>query len=131
MLFKLILLFTVVPILELVILLNLGQHIGLWYTIGIVIVTGILGAYLSKKEGRGILQRIKLEIGGGRVPGDELINGLCVIIGGALLLTPGLLTDIAGFTLVLPHTRSLLKETIKNKLKNMIEKGTISFYFRK
>ncbi|MBM7614189.1 UPF0716 protein FxsA [Alkaliphilus hydrothermalis] len=131
MLMKLILLFTVIPIVELGLLLKLNEYIGLSYTLLIVLMTGIAGAYLAKKEGRGILQRIKLEMSQGRMPGDELINGLCVLIGGAFLLTPGLLTDISGFILVVPFTRGILKHFIKGRIRQMVEDGTFTFYYRK
>ncbi|SCZ05391.1 FxsA family protein [Alkaliphilus peptidifermentans] len=131
MLFKLILLFTVIPIVELALLLRLNTYIGLGYTLLIVIFTGIAGAYLAKKEGKGILNNIRLEMSQGRMPGDELVNGLCVLIGGALLLTPGLLTDITGFILVIPVSREALKKVIKAKLRRMLEEGTFLFYYRK
>ncbi|KAB3536319.1 FxsA family protein [Alkaliphilus pronyensis] len=131
MLLKLILLFTVIPIVELALLLRLNSYIGLGYTLLIVIFTGVAGAYLAKKEGRGILGNIRYEMSQGRMPGDELVNGLCVLIGGALLLTPGLLTDITGFILVIPFTRAALKSFVKSRLKRMLEEGTFIFYYRK
>ncbi|MDF2546343.1 MAG: fxsA [Anaerosolibacter sp.] len=130
MLMRLILLFTMVPLIELAILFKLNQYVGLGYTLGIVIFTGVLGAYLAKSQGNQILFRIKMEMGEGRMPGDELINGLCVLIGGAMLLTPGILTDTTGFILVLPGTRHLVKVFIKNKLRKMIDEGKVNFYFR-
>ncbi|KAB3532886.1 FxsA family protein [Alkaliphilus serpentinus] len=131
MLGKLILLFTVIPIVELALLLKLNTYIGLPYTILIVLLTGVVGAYLAKSEGRGILRNIRYEMSQGRMPGDELVNGLCVLVGGAFLITPGLLTDVTGFILVIPITREILKRTIKRKLKRMLEEGTFMFYYRK
>lgn len=131
MLMKLILLFTVIPIVELSLLIKLNEYIGLSYTILIVLMTGIAGAYLAKKEGKGILQKIRLEMSQGRMPGDELVNGLCVLIGGAFLLTPGLLTDISGFILVIPFTRGILKHFIKGRIRQMVEDGTFTLYYRK
>ncbi|SNS90318.1 UPF0716 protein FxsA [Anaerovirgula multivorans] len=131
MLLKLILLFTIVPIVELAILLKLSGYIGVGYTILIVLLTGVLGAYLAKSEGKGVLRRIKLEMSQGRMPGDELINGLCVIVGGAFLLTPGIFTDAAGFCLVIPVTRETIKFMIKKRIKRMIDEGTFIFYYRK
>ncbi|AKL96669.1 phage effecting protein FxsA [Clostridium aceticum] len=131
MLLKLILLFTIVPIVELAILLRLSSYIGVGYTLLIVFFTGIMGAYLARSEGKGVIRRIKLEMAQGRMPGDELINGLCVIVGGALLLTPGIFTDVIGFSLVIPVTRAAIKSTVRSKMKRMIEEGTFMFYFRK
>lgn len=131
MLLKLIVLFTIVPILELAVLLKLSGYIGVGYTLLIVFFTGILGAYLAKSEGRGVLKRIKMEMSQGRMPGDELINGMCIIVGGVLLLTPGIFTDIIGFSLVIPVTRETIKFMVKKKFKRMIEEGTFMFYFKK
>ncbi|AOY74752.1 FxsA family protein [Clostridium formicaceticum] len=131
MLLKLILLFTIVPIVELAILLKLSNYIGLGYTLLIVLITGILGASLARSEGRGVIRRIKLEMAQGRMPGDELINGLCVVVGGALLLTPGIFTDVIGFSLVIPVTRAAIKSTVRGKIKKMIEEGSFMFYYRK
>ncbi|CAH2212380.1 FxsA family protein [Tepidibacter aestuarii] len=130
MLMKLILLFTVVPLVELAILFKLNAYIGFFSTIGIVVFTGVLGAYLAKSQGREILFRIRYEMQDGRLPGDQLINGLCVLVGGAMLLTPGILTDIVGFTLVIPVTRELVKGFVKKKLQKMVDEGNVNFYFR-
>lgn len=130
MLTKLILLFTIVPIVELSLLFKLNGYIGFVYTLGIVIFTGVLGAYLAKSQGREILFRLKYEMGQGRLPGEQLINGLCVLVGGAMLLTPGILTDMLGFILVIPITREVVKVYIKAKLQKMVNEGNANFYFR-
>jgi UPF0716 protein FxsA len=130
MLMRLILLFTVVPLVDLALLFKLNEYIGLFSTIAIVICTGVLGAYLAKTQGKEILFRMKNEMQGGRIPGDQIINGLCVLVGGAMLLTPGILTDTAGFILVIPVTRNLIKVFIKRKLQKMIDDGNVNFYFR-
>ena len=131
MFFKLILFFTLTPIVELFILFKLAEVTSALTTIGLVLATGIAGAYLAKSEGRLIISKIKSELNEGRVPGDQLMNGLCVLIGGAFLLTPGILTDIAGFTLVLPGTREIYKAFIKRKFSKMIREGNVNIYFRK
>lgn len=130
MLLKLILLFTVIPVVELALLLEVNKHIGFNYTILIVIVTGVVGSYLARSQGRGILNNIKFAMSQGEMPGDELINGLCVIVGGAFLITPGLLTDFAGFILVIPHTRMLLKLYIRSKMKDMIHRGSFVMRYK-
>ena len=129
MLGKLILLFTVTPLVELYVLFKVAEVTSAWATIGLVLITGIAGAYLAKSEGRMILTKIKMELNSGRVPGNELLNGLCVLVGGALLLTPGLITDILGFSLVIPGTREAFKAVVKRKFKGMIEKGDINIRF--
>ncbi|MBS4535671.1 FxsA family protein [Clostridium sp. D2Q-14] len=131
MLGKLILLFTLVPIVELFILFKIAEVTSGLATILLVLLTGIAGAYLAKSEGRIIINRIKNELSQGRMPGNELINGLCVLIGGALLLTPGIITDIVGFSLVIPMTRIMFKRYIKGKFEGMIREGQIHFYYNR
>ncbi len=131
MLFKLILLFTVTPVVELFLLLHLAKVTSVWTTIGIVLFTGILGAYLSKNQGRLIISKIRMEVNEGRMPGEQLINGLCVLIGGALLLTPGIITDILGFSLVIPGTREILKSVIKAHLNKMVDNNSIEIHYKK
>lgn len=129
MLFRLILLFTLLPLIDLAVLLKIGNHIGFRYTLLIVIVTGFVGAYLAKREGRHIIARIKFDIGQGRMPADELLGGLCVIVGGAFLLAPGIITDVLGLFLVLPITRISFVNSIKNKLRRMFVEGNLWFHF--
>lgn len=129
MLFRLILLFTLLPFIDFAILLKIGSHIGFKYTLAIVIGTGLIGAYLSKREGRHIIERIKSDISQGRMPADELLSGLCVVVGGAFLLAPGIITDVLGFFLVLPITRIPFINAIKNKFRKMLTEGNIWFYF--
>ncbi|SHJ54655.1 FxsA family protein [Paramaledivibacter caminithermalis] len=131
MLFRLILLFTITPIVELFLLIKLSNITSVWTTISIVLATGIIGAYLAKGQGRLIITKIKMELNEGRMPGDQLINGLCVLVGGALLLTPGIITDILGFSLVIPATREVFKDIVKNKLFKMLQSGSINIHYRR
>jgi len=129
MLGKLIFLFTVVPIVELLILIEIGGAIGVLNTVLLVLITGIVGAVLAKSEGRQIIANIQRETSMGRMPGDELINGLSVLLGGAMLVTPGIFTDVVGFTLVIPFTRGLLIGFIKKQVKGMIKEGNVKVYY--
>lgn len=131
MLFKLILLFTLLPLIDFAILLNIGSYIGFKYTLAIVILTGLTGAYFAKREGRDIITKIKFDISQGKMPADELLGGLCVIIGGAFLLAPGLITDVLGLMLVLPITRTSFVNIIKRRFKSMLTGGSLWFYFRR
>ena len=124
---KLVLLFTVMPLVELYVLIEIANITSWSHTILLVIGTGILGAYLAKREGRQIISRIQNELSVGHLPGEELINGLCVLIGGALLLTPGILTDIIGFTLIIPVTRIIYKKWLKEKFSNKIQRETFIY----
>lgn len=131
MLVKLILTFTLLPLLDFALLLKIGTYIGFKYTLTIVIITGFAGAYLTKKEGRNIIRQIKFNMSQGKMPADELIGGLCLILGGAFLLAPGLITDFIGFLLVLPFSRVFFVNHIKNKFKKVLREGRVSFYFRR
>jgi len=125
MLGYLILLFTVVPIGELALLIKVGQFLGVGYTLLIVIVTGVVGAYLAKLQGLLTLRRIQEEVNQGRMPADKLFDGVLILCSGILLLTPGLITDLIGFMGLIPLTRNLFKQWLKQKIKNMIAKGEV------
>jgi UPF0716 protein FxsA len=126
---KLLLLFTLVPFIELAILIKLGEVIGLWPTLAIVLITGVAGAALAKGEGLAVASKIKGELQQGHIPGRQLINGLLVLIGGVLLLTPGLITDFAGFLLITPGPRDLIRERIIAYLKRKIETNSIRIHY--
>jgi len=130
-LFRLILLFTVIPLVELALLIKLGQHVGVGYTIAIVLITGVVGAYLAKTEGFSIINKIGRELEEGKVPGNQIVDGLCVLVGGTMLITPGLITDTCGFFLVIPATRILVREWLKRWFHNMIDRGQVTFYWHR
>ena len=109
------LLFTVIPLLELALLINIGKQIGLLSTLLIVISTGILGAFLAQQEGFAVIRKIQESINHGELPTDSLLEGAMVLAGGILLLTPGLITDTLGFVLLLPVTRTPIRDFIKRK----------------
>lgn len=124
---SLFLLFTLVPALELYLLFQVGGVIGGFNTIMLIIVTGIVGAALAKSQGLSILNRIQTEMQKGELPGDQIIQGLMVFAGGLLLLTPGFMTDIIGFSLVAPGTRHLLIVLVKKMLEKSIQSGNVHF----
>lgn len=112
MLFRLFLLFTLVPLLELYLLITIGGIVGVWTTVGLVVFTGALGAVLTRIEGLRVLRRVQEEWSQGRVPTDELLDGLLILIAGAVLLTPGLITDGLGFFLLAPPGRRVIRKAI-------------------
>ncbi|MCT4593703.1 MAG: FxsA family protein [Anaeromicrobium sp.] len=128
MLLRLIILFTTIPLLELTLLLRLNTKIGFIPTISIVLITGIVGAYLAKSQGSHIIMKIRFDINEGRMPTNELMDGLCVLVGGAMLLTPGIITDGLGFMLVIPMTREMIKIALKKKIEDKIDDRRINFY---
>jgi UPF0716 protein FxsA len=127
---KFILLFILMPILDLYILVKASQSMGFGATIILILATGIAGYYLAKSEGKVILKKINKEMGQGRVPGDEILSGFSILIGGFLLLLPGIITDIIGITMVLPGTRNFYKDYFKRWIQRLINRGYTNIIIR-
>ena len=125
MFFYLILLFTLVPVGELVLLLRVGEHIGVGNTVFLVIFTGIIGAALAKMQGLLTMQRIQDNLGRGIMPAEEMFNGAMILCGGVLLLTPGFVTDILGLSFLIPLTRNLYKKIIKKHIQKKFDHGDV------
>jgi len=121
-------LFIIVPVTELYILIEAGKRIGTLNTISIIIFTGILGAYLVKHQGFMILRKIQNDLNEGTIPEDSLVQGVIILTGGILLLTPGFATDIAGFIFLIPVSRKVVKKYLLKWLKGKIKEG--NFYYR-
>jgi UPF0716 protein FxsA len=107
--FLLALLFIVVPLAELYVIIRVGEWIGALPTIGLLLLDGVLGAMLLRHQGRAAWRRFNLALNEGRVPHRETFDGVMVIFGGALLLTPGFITDIFGLMLLIPPTRAAIR----------------------
>jgi UPF0716 protein FxsA len=116
MLLPLVLLFIAVPIAELAVIIQVGQAIGVWWTIGLLLADSVLGSMLMRHQGRTAWRRFNEAVQGGRVPAREVLDGALVIFGGALLLTPGFLTDVLGLILLLPPTRALVRRVLTRRL---------------
>jgi UPF0716 protein FxsA len=127
MFFKLFLLFTVVPVVELYLLIRIGTVIGVFETVMVVIITGVIGAWLAKREGFNVLMSINRSLEKGEVPTRKLVEGVLVFIGGALLLTPGFLTDIVGFSFLIPFFRNILIQLLTEHFKTSVKKGNVQF----
>ncbi len=112
MFFRLLLLFTLVPLLELFLLLEIGNYVGAPATVLLVIGTGALGAWLAKSQGLRVFARVRRELAAGGLPTDALLDGLLIFIAGAVLLTPGLLTDLLGFALLTPAGRGAVRRAV-------------------
>ena len=124
---KLLILFVIIPVTELYILIEVGKRIGSLTTISIIIFTGILGAYLVKNQGFMILKKIQNDLNDGIMPGDSLIQGVMILAGGILLLTPGFVTDTVGFIFLIPASRNVIKKYLLKWLKGKIEKGNVYY----
>ena len=122
---RLALLFVVVPILELVLLIQIGQVVGLLPTLTLVLLTGFAGAWLARAEGLRVFFQFQRELASGRLPGQALLDGISVLVGGAFLLTPGVLTDFVGFSLLLPLSRRWIQGRVRALLERRIEDGTV------
>jgi len=128
MLIKLILLFTIVPFIELTLLIEIGSYIGTLNTIMIVIVTGIIGAFMARIAGLTVFLKIQENLREGIFPRDELFDGVLILISGAFLLTPGLLTDTLGFFLLIPFGRLVVKGWLKEIIKTRIDRNEITYW---
>lgn len=104
--------FLVVPLLEIYIVIQVGQVIGAWPTVGILLLDALVGAWLVRHEGMRAWRALQAVLPTGRVPGKELADGALVLVGGTLLLTPGFLTDVLGYLLVLPFTRPVARRLL-------------------
>ena len=118
MLLKLFLAFTLIPLVEIYLLIKLGQNFGAITSILSVIFTGILGAYLAKMEGLRTLFRLQETLREGGMPGEELLDALLIALAGLVLITPGFITDLVGFLLLVPFTRILVKSWLKEKMRS-------------
>jgi UPF0716 protein FxsA len=108
-LLPLVILFVIVPIAELALIIQVGQAIGVWWTIALLIADSVLGSMLMRSQGRAAWRRFNQATAAGRVPAREVLDGVLVIFGGALLLTPGFISDILGLLLLLPPTRAIAR----------------------
>jgi UPF0716 protein FxsA len=108
--------FLAVPIIELALIIKIGATIGVLNTIGLLVLSSVVGAWLMKREGLGVMRRMQASVAEGRVPGSELVDGFLILLGGALMMAPGFLTDILGMALLLPPVRFLVRRLVRRRL---------------
>ncbi len=125
MLWRLFLLFTITPLVELYLLIRLGTYLGVLDAIAIVITTGIVGGLLARNQGLAVLNQIRVELNEGRIPAESLFDGVLILVAGILLITPGLLTDGLGLFLLVPWTRQALKLRIMQRVEERVVPGEI------
>jgi UPF0716 protein FxsA len=118
-------LFIVVPLLELALLIQMGRWVGVLPTVALVALTGLLGAALVRSEGGRTLAKVQMELGQGRVPGRALMDGACLLVGGALLLTPGVITDLLAFALLVPPSRRRIQARVRRRFERAIAEGSM------
>ena len=128
MFIKLLIFFVFVPVMELYILIEAGRIMGLAPTIGLIMMTGVAGAWLARSQGVEILRRIQEETSRGQMPATTLIDGALILVGGLLLLTPGFFTDALGFSFLVPATRDLWRKGLSAWLQNQIKQGSVKIH---
>jgi UPF0716 protein FxsA len=117
----LVVLFIGVPFAEIYVLLQVGHAIGVLNTLALLILVSIVGAWLAKREGLGVIRRMQRSIEAGRVPGTELVDGFLILLAAALMLTPGFLTDIVAIFLLLPPVRAVVRRELRRRVARRIE----------
>jgi UPF0716 protein FxsA len=117
--------FVLIPFAELYLLIQIGEVIGAWYTLLMVLVVGFVGAALAKREGLRVLRAWRDAMQQGRLPEEGVLGGLLVFAGGLFLVTPGVLTDVIGLVLLLPYTRKVAAKLLRGYLEQKLAQGTI------
>ena len=124
MFLKLFLAFTLVPFIEIYLLIKIGAQVGALNTILIVILTGLLGASLARLEGIKIMTKVRDSLNRGDLPAEEMLDAMLIFVAGVVLLTPGFITDLAGITLLVPQARFWFKRWLRKKFDEWIERGS-------
>ncbi|MHC4883840.1 MAG: FxsA family protein [Planctomycetota bacterium] len=119
----LLLLFIVVPLVELTLLFRLADVIGGGATVLLVILTGIVGSHLVRRQGTEVLRLIQSDLQEGKMPADRIFSGLLILLGGAFLITPGVLTDVVGFLLMVPGNRRFIISRLKERVQTRLDRG--------
>ncbi len=123
-------LFVGLPLIELWVLLLVGSRIGWLPTIVLVVVTGVIGASLARAQGLQTVAAIQRDMAAGVMPAPRLMDGVMILLAGAMLITPGILTDIFGFLLLVPATRQMIRNYLRIKLEQKLREGSVSFTYR-
>jgi len=120
MLPKLILAFTVIPFIEIYLLMKVGYYVGAFNTLAIVILTGLLGAWLARLEGVRTAMKVRESLRRGELPAEEMLDAVLIFMAGVVLLTPGFVTDLAGVAILVPKTRYVFKRWLRKKFDEWI-----------
>jgi UPF0716 protein FxsA len=127
---RLLLLLAIVPVVELLVLIKIGSHIGAFNTVALVILSALLGLLLVRMEGLRTLRQIQLTLARGQIPAEELIDAILIFVAGILLLIPGVLGDIFALVLLIPFTRMHFKRWLRRRFDRMIASGNARLYYR-
>lgn len=129
MLGRLLLLFLLTPAVELGLLIQVDKMIGFGPTIGLILATGVVGSYLARREGLNTWRRLNNRLSAGDLPGKELIDGVIILVSGALLVTPGVLTDVVGFLGLIPPSRALIRKFLMRRFRSKVQQGSMQVQF--
>ncbi len=127
---RLLLLFIVLPAVELALLIEIGRRIGTLETLGLIVVTGAVGAVMARSQGLRVLSRVREEISAGAMPASSLLDGVLILVAAALLVTPGVLTDAFGFLCLVPGFRTLVKREAVRRIERAIAEGRVQVSVR-
>ena len=122
---KLLFLFIVVPAIEIALLIQVGGYLGTMPTLGLIVATGMLGAYLARRQGLSVLTRAHEEMNRGQIPAGPLADGVMILVAGAVLLTPGILTDVMGFLLLVPAVRAKVKAFLLARFRRAVDENRV------
>ncbi|HWP57581.1 MAG TPA: FxsA family protein [Candidatus Acidoferrales bacterium] len=122
--------FTVVPIVELYVLIKIGNVLGALNTVVLLVATALAGAFLVRLEGIRTFARMTSNLARGIVPAEELVDGLLIFVAGVLLITPGIFTDVLALFLLIPFSRAFMKRWLRRRFDRMIASGRARLYFR-
>lgn len=125
MFWKLFVAFTLIPVLELYVIIKVGAVLGALNTIAIVIVTAVVGAHLARMQGLQTMMRVRARLDAGEMPAEDLIDAMIIFLAGAVLLTPGFITDAAGILLLIPASRSAFKRWIQARFEEWSRTHTV------
>lgn len=114
--------FVVVPLAELAVVIRVGQWLGVADTIALLFLISVFGAFMVRREGMGVWRRFQSQLASGSMPGTELVDGVLILVAGALLLTPGFLTDAVGLSLLVPPVRAGLRKAVRHRLTGRIQR---------
>ncbi len=121
---RLLLLFLIVPIAELYLLIEIGRRIGTFSTLALIFLTALLGSFLARRQGLAVVRRIQAEMAEGRLPASSMVDGVLILLAGAVLITPGVLTDLVGFVILVPATRALIKGYLWKRMERAVRRGS-------
>ncbi len=128
---RLMVIFIIVPLIELLIIIKIGNELGFWPALALVVIPGLLGAVMARSQGKAVFSRVKSEIAKGRLPGVQIIDGMLIFFGGVLLITPGVVTDLLGLTVLLPGVRKLYRDCLINSFWRLVAAKSLRLHMKK